>query len=368
MIITCPECGFERQVNPDKIPARSQMATCPKCKTKFKFRDLPEEFDFVPDPHPGAVAPKPEDAGAPSEPKPRPEEAAAPRHPEHPQADNEQQGERPDLLPGLEDPRHDKHEELWDRLGGMAPPEEQQDHEPPYHEEAPVPEWIKRREREAEAEQEIPGAVEGVKPPFEDLEHFGFFPGLFETIKRICLAPRLFFEAMPLGNGLGRPLVFALLIIVLHDIFQSIYMYTGIVPLPTFQGEVIQMPAIGMGSQLALTVLFSPISAAVALFLISGIYHAMLVLLRAASGGFEATFRGVAYATIPVLIGLIPQVSDIISQVIFVFASSWFMVLVIIAWQAMHRTSYLKAGLAIILPPLVIMLLFFAAAGSVPTV
>lgn len=367
MIITCPECGFERQVNPDKIPARSHMATCPKCKTKFKFRDLPEEFDFVPDPHPGAVAPKPEDAGAHPEPEAQAHEHPSTEEDDHMHQPNGQDKDRPDLLPGLEDPRHDKNEELWDRLGGMVPPEEQQQREDLPHEEPPVPEWIRKREQQAE-EDRLPGDTDTVRPPFEDLEHFGFFPGVLETIKRIAFAPRLFFERMPIGNGVGRPLVFALLLILLHDIFQSIYMYAGIVPLPTFEGEVIQMPAIGMGSQLALTVLFSPVTGAVALFIIAGIYHAMLVMLRAASGGFEATFRGVAYATVPVLLGLIPQVNDILSQIGFVLASSWFMVVVIIAWAALHRTSYLKAGLAIILPPLLMMLIFFVSQGAVPTV
>lgn len=40
MRITCPECGFERQVPDDKVPATSVVATCPKCKNRFKFREL----------------------------------------------------------------------------------------------------------------------------------------------------------------------------------------------------------------------------------------------------------------------------------------------------------------------------------------
>jgi len=40
MRITCPECGFARQVPDDKVPAASVFATCPKCKSRFKFREL----------------------------------------------------------------------------------------------------------------------------------------------------------------------------------------------------------------------------------------------------------------------------------------------------------------------------------------
>ncbi|UZP68926.1 zinc-ribbon domain-containing protein [Desulfovibrio mangrovi] len=46
MLIRCPECLFERQVDLAKIPPTAQLATCPKCRFKFRFReyvvDLPE--------------------------------------------------------------------------------------------------------------------------------------------------------------------------------------------------------------------------------------------------------------------------------------------------------------------------------------
>ncbi|NMC48501.1 MAG: hypothetical protein GYA47_03580 [Desulfovibrio sp.] len=40
MRITCPECGFTRNVPDDKVPATSAMATCPKCRHRFRFREL----------------------------------------------------------------------------------------------------------------------------------------------------------------------------------------------------------------------------------------------------------------------------------------------------------------------------------------
>jgi predicted Zn finger-like uncharacterized protein len=42
MRITCPECGFTRNVPDDKVPATSAMATCPKCRHRFRFRELDE--------------------------------------------------------------------------------------------------------------------------------------------------------------------------------------------------------------------------------------------------------------------------------------------------------------------------------------
>jgi hypothetical protein len=38
MRITCPQCGFFRELPDNKVPVTSTMATCPKCRHRFKFR------------------------------------------------------------------------------------------------------------------------------------------------------------------------------------------------------------------------------------------------------------------------------------------------------------------------------------------
>lgn len=35
LIIICPQCGFMRDVPPERLPARSAFATCPQCKNRF---------------------------------------------------------------------------------------------------------------------------------------------------------------------------------------------------------------------------------------------------------------------------------------------------------------------------------------------
>ncbi|MBQ3059315.1 MAG: zinc-ribbon domain-containing protein [Desulfovibrio sp.] len=37
MNITCPQCGFSRQLPPERIPDKAVMATCPKCSCRFRF-------------------------------------------------------------------------------------------------------------------------------------------------------------------------------------------------------------------------------------------------------------------------------------------------------------------------------------------
>ncbi len=43
MRIVCPQCGYTRDIPAEKIPARSSIATCPKCTFKFRFRGAQQE-------------------------------------------------------------------------------------------------------------------------------------------------------------------------------------------------------------------------------------------------------------------------------------------------------------------------------------
>ena len=44
MLIHCPQCHFYRELNTSQIPDNAVMATCPKCQTRFRFRNLDSEY------------------------------------------------------------------------------------------------------------------------------------------------------------------------------------------------------------------------------------------------------------------------------------------------------------------------------------
>jgi len=47
--ITCPRCGFSRQVPADRLPARAVIATCPHCACRFRFGPSTGEHEVLPD-------------------------------------------------------------------------------------------------------------------------------------------------------------------------------------------------------------------------------------------------------------------------------------------------------------------------------
>jgi predicted Zn finger-like uncharacterized protein len=363
MEIICPECQFSREVDETKIPARSQVATCPKCHTKFKFRDLPdEEFSIEePEPAPPAEEEKPAPTGPRQasllDPEPaRPEKPAAPKEPKKTET----------TFPKLSAPGEDPGEELWDKLGGMTPPEKQEQSAPePEPEPAPrfeppadsrtdgedqpepVPGWTGEfnddfpdpMEFEEEPEEEQ-GATMQVPPPFEQLDRYGFFHGLFLTIKLLLTSPRLFFSVMPVGGGLAKPLTFTILVTMIQSFAQYIW---GMVGLSSSVSPE-EASAGGMSATMTALVmlLLLPAFITVAQFLLTAIYHLLLMLMRAGSRGFEGTFRALVYSNAPIVLGIFPMPFKELELGWMFIVAVWGLVLTIMGLRYIHKTSYAK--------------------------
>jgi hypothetical protein len=78
MQISCPGCGFSRDVADEKLPPNSTLATCPKCAKKFKFRDLPVFMPYDLESPAERARPMPPLAAQPEPEQPGPEENVFP--------------------------------------------------------------------------------------------------------------------------------------------------------------------------------------------------------------------------------------------------------------------------------------------------
>jgi predicted Zn finger-like uncharacterized protein len=405
MQIICPECRFTREVDESKIPARSQVATCPKCQTKFKFRDLPEEEFFIEEPEPAdapepAVRPEPESAARRTgEPRPAPESAPRGTTQVRPEPARTPEDK---AFPGL--PEDDENGEgLWQRLHTMTPPDKpravrdepddrhnDEPYDEPYDEhygdprnerqaspqdQRPVPGWTGEFNEDfpdpmqAEfADDEDDEAPMQVPPPFEQLDRYGFFHGLFLTLKLVLLSPRLFFSVMPVGNGLSKPLTFAILVSLIQTVAQYAWGVAGLTPGVdvTAQGfQAVPYDATNGLFELMLT----PAFVALSLFIISGFYHVILSLLKAGDKGFEGSFRAVAYAYAPMMTGIIPMFTvGFMAAWMFLYAV-WGLILTAIGLKYIHKTNYIKVIPVLLLPLLLgMILIMLMMRGQVPTV
>lgn len=344
MQIICPDCQFTREVDETKLPARSQMATCPKCKTKFRFRELPKEKSTLEDTP---------DAAPVAEPVPEPEPVVAPT-PAQPEP----------TFPKITAPGEDPKEELWDKLGDMAPPEGNQSEQPAptsdqqakSDDQQPVADWtgdFPDPMQDDFIEEEKKEAPMLIPPPFEQLDRYGFFHGLYMTIKLVLTSPRLFFSVMPVGGGLSKPLTFAILVTMIQALAQLIWGATGLTPGLEINNQEIFIVPFNVASGI-FELLFAPAVVAVTLFIVTGFYHLFLIIMKADRQGFEGSFRAVAYGYAPIVTGIFPMPSiEIMGIWMFVYATG-VLVLTAIGLKYVHGTSYTKTIAATVLAILTI--------------
>jgi predicted Zn finger-like uncharacterized protein len=286
MQLTCPHCGFSREIPTEKIPPKATLATCPKCLKKFNFREpAADPIDILFEPEPTVVEPEPE-------PEPMPEL--------EPMLTREQAR--------LEDPPHP-----------------------------------------------ASGTDTGMDVPWESLNKYGILPGFYQTILRVMKTPIQLFKAMPLGSGIGRPLIFYLILAEVEILSQFFWNTVGLTGALHAENALYSFSEMGLSSLMVL--FFYPFFLTLGVFLGTAVIHLCLRLLKGAGAGYEGTFKAVTYGSAPMILSVIPLAGQIAGAV-------WALATTIIAYKYIHKTTYSKVILAIILPAgLLLVVTFLVVAG-----
>jgi hypothetical protein len=197
------------------------------------------------------------------------------------------------------------------------------------------------------------GRQGGPGAPWEHLDKIGFFPGFMETLKQVMLHPIRFFRDTVFSPGIGKALVFYLLIAEVQALAQFFWQMTGVIPMMgESAGEAaLGLGMVGMGS--ALILIFYPILLTIMLFFIVGLNHLCLHIFRAASQGFVGTFKAVTYGSAPMVLALFPLVGPLVGAL-------WTMITTFFGYKYIHKTTTLKVVLAMLLPVMVMALLVLA--------
>ena len=337
MRITCPKCRFSQNIREDKIPERAQLATCPKCGERFRFRTLEplaeEKAQAHDSPPEASPAPQPDtQTGTQTGPDDAATSAEALRglHEEELDrlADTPGKGEDTGGFGGLLDEDEEPDDaarqgasappkDIWQALDAMAPGGGAQD-------------------EDGEA------AAPKVEVPFERLDEYGFFPGFFLTLKRAMFSPRLFFEVMPM-NGLWRPMAFLLLISILMIASNFLWAIAGFT---AGNEDLMASGGLSLPVMALVTIVVAPPFLALAYLLSAGFTHLLLLPFQAAGAGYEGTFRAMAYSSAPSTFLLLPPVTETFSVALLAVIGLWQFVLCIIGLKHIHNTSYLRIALA----------------------
>jgi len=184
------------------------------------------------------------------------------------------------------------------------------------------------------------------KTPWEERHEIGFFNGLFKTLKETLLEPSAFFRKMPVTGGLIDPLFYALIVGMAGLMVFYLWDILLRAPLQNFMSP--QLRAASERNVLyshggPFFAVLTPFFLLFWLFIISGVQHVILLVVRGAQAGFEATFRVVSYSIAPFIFLLAPFCGMPV-------ASTWMLVLAIIGLKEAHRISGGKAAFAVLFP------------------
>lgn len=379
MRILCPLCGFAREVDESKIPPRAQMATCPKCAHKFRFRvvdDLEPQGGAPGDPHTGggvaghgeAASTRPGEPGlgtpsdATADPMAGQRVAAAAAwkrlQGSRPgqtaetlgsDAPGQAQDGQPQATPGPETPAPQSGRSGIDTTGGFGPASG------PAHESSSSPSFGPSGVGGQSWPE--PGAPKstGSPVPFEDLPRHGFFPGLRETLRLLLTKPGEFFRTMPVAGGMAKPLIFYVLLSEFMAVCQFFWRLAGIGTTAQYYGspKLMDMALKALEAAPVLLFVVYPLLLVLLLMLMTGVVHLLLRLLRSGGAGAEATFRVLCYSAAPLALGLFPVLGPLVGNI-------WSIALTILGLKVAHRTNIAAPMFAVFVP---ILLLLAALVG-----
>ena len=184
------------------------------------------------------------------------------------------------------------------------------------------------------------------KTPWEDRETNGFFSGLFRTVQDVLFSPSAFFKKMPVTGGLTDPLLFAMIIGTVGLMFLSVWHLLLHDSMQSFMTTEMRNAAGGgmpIGIASPLGTLMIPFLLVIWLFVVSGMLHLFLMLVRGEKASFEATFRVVSYSVSPFLFMIIPYCGMLITML-------WVLTLAMIGLRDAHETTGGKATAAVLFP------------------
>jgi len=198
-----------------------------------------------------------------------------------------------------------------------------------------------------------PPSAEPPGLPWERRAETGALQSFADTVRRLATEPAAAFRDARRRGGLGAPLGYAVLLIVIGVLAERLWgLMIGTSLLDLMPPDVRGNAAFGFalsGIGLVVTLVVAPIVGVCVLFVYAAIVHLFLMLYggtRQSDTGYEGTLRALAWSSTSQLGQLVPFAGGLIALV-------WGIVLQTISLASFHRTTQGRA-LAAVLTPLVL--------------
>jgi hypothetical protein len=177
--------------------------------------------------------------------------------------------------------------------------------------------------------------------PWERRMDLGLWQGIYQTFIAVLFSPGRFFSQMTSGRGIREALAFGLLFgslgYMVGFFWEFFLVSAGIMPYSS-----------GLLSQIPITWLFltgmilSPVLVILNMFITGAVVHVLMLSFNGGKGGFEGTFKVIAFGQATKALAFIPFIGGVIGWF-------WDIVVIVIGLTEIHKTSNLKAVSAVII-------------------
>ncbi|HSF17163.1 MAG TPA: YIP1 family protein [Vicinamibacteria bacterium] len=214
-----------------------------------------------------------------------------------------------------------------------------------------------------------PGGDESPRLPWEERERLGVVEALIETIRLLVTDPSNAFARLRRDEDLTSPILFAIILGWLAGFLNQMWSFlfastyrSLLGGLEGWEGLFGEPSLVG----LVVTLVVLPIIIVVGLFISSGIMHLCLLMVGATGqspAGFEGTLKVYAYSQVAGLATVVPVLGSLVYGI-------WALVLNVVGYAIVHRTTQGKSLLAVLIPVLlccacgILVLLLFGAVLS----
>ncbi|MBQ7738894.1 MAG: zinc-ribbon domain-containing protein [Desulfovibrionaceae bacterium] len=326
MKISCPECHFESDVHEDALPKRTAIATCPKCKCKFRFsptagvlgvvepkndaeadsgQPLTSELDSAEpnvrqnmpdDPLPdGAIIIGPT---ATRNDKTRLDEESS-RAGEKSEANQTRGPEKKSLLADLFDkkksaePRNVESSSASKKQVGQKQP-------------------LETAQDSVTAETRVKLKTVGTRRTSNPWDRapgrIGYIGSFYQTCLRVMLVPPRFFASLSAKQSYHPALIFYIIICVIEFLLNFAWMSVlrHMVAGANDQDLVALLALLAPQGNVFLRLLLQTALAAVKLYLVAGLFYGILQVIAPKNNNFTLIYQVVAYSAAPSLLCIVP--------------------------------------------------------------
>ena len=202
--------------------------------------------------------------------------------------------------------------------------------------------------------------------PWEERDRLGIIEALVQTIRLLVTDPSNTFSRLRRDGDITSPILFGIILGWLSVFFAQIWQLIFGSAFSSLFGSLEGFESFGQQPGVAavlVTLVITPIFVVIAMFLGAGIYHLCLMVVGATESsptGFEGTLKVYAYSQIAGLATVLPLLGSFVYLI-------WAIVLAVVGYSTVHRTTTGKALIAVLIPLLlccacvIVVAIFFGA-------